>query len=141
MVDIRLYVLASGSGTGVELEWWQDVIANVGVWWNADAVIPANSPTPVTAPDVSPDWVLNNNLYPHVDIFDVATPSENVTWSNPSGTITSSGKRRAEAGLHNTLWLAWEVIDNSGVINNTVSGINYYLGANIWMSALYELHV
>lgn len=139
-VDIRLYVLVSGAGTGVELEWWQDVVANVGVYWDDNPVIPATVPTPISFPTPDEPWVLNNNLYPKVDIFDVASPTENITWSNPTGTIHVSGKRRSDPAQHNTLWLTWEVADNSGFINTTVASMNYYLGATFWVSALYELH-
>ena len=131
------YVLAAGAGTGVELQWWQDVIFNVGVWWDDSAVVPANSPTPITNPTVSPDWVCNEQLRPHVDVYDLGSPSENVSWSYPDGVIDVASKRKGLTGTAPSIWVAWEVFDPSGFINNVAGGLNYNLGVNCWLSCVF----
>lgn len=133
------YVIASGAGTGVQLQWWQDVIFNVGVWWVDNAVIPANSPTPITNNNISPNWVLNSKLDPHVDTFDVASPSESVSWK-PHGTdfdVSSERRGLVTVGPGPTVWVAYEVVDPSGIINTTVGGLKYSLGVNYWLECLF----
>lgn len=131
------YVFAGGAGTGVELQWWQDVIFNVGVWWDDAAVVPANSPTPITNSTVSPDWVCNEQLRPHVDVYDLGSPSENVSWTYPGGVIDVASKRKAATSTAPSVWVAWEVFDPSGFINQTEGGLFYGLGLNCWLSCLF----
>ena len=131
------YVLVAGAGSGFQLQWWQDVIFNVGVWWDDSAVVPANSPTPISNSTVSPDWVCNEQLRPHVDTYDVASPSENVSWTYPGGVIDVESKRKAQTGTAPSVWVAWEVFDPTGIINTTNSGEFYALGINAWLSCLF----
>lgn len=133
------YVIASGSGTGVQLQWWQDVIFNVGVWFDDSAVLPANSPTPITNNNVSPNWVLNSKLDPHLDSFDVASPSESVSWQPHAHDFDVAAERRGNvlSGAGVSVWLAYEVFDPSGIVNTTVAGLKYSLGVNYWLECLF----
>jgi len=139
-LDFRMYVSVEGSGGGFAEHWWQDVLAQVGVWWDSSAAAPSTSPTPITNPDPTPDWVINNTLYPHMDVYDVATPYEEVSWTSSTGTIDVFSKRRASSTQVNTLWLAWELNDPSSLINTTSGAFFYGLGCWWWFNALYELH-
>lgn len=133
------YVIASGAGTGVQLQWWQDVIFNVGVWFDDAVVLAANSPTPITNNNLSPNWVLNSKLDPHVDTFDVASPSESVSWKPHGSDFDVASERRGGvlSGAGVSVWVAYEVFDPSGIINTTVGGLKYSLGINYWMECLF----
>lgn len=137
-VDLELHVIAAGTGSGVAAGFWSEVLIVAALWWNDAAVVPANSPTPLTTTNTSPEYVFWDVLHPTVQYLDVATPTLGVTWRPEQGTIESFAQRKAEATLHNTAWLCWEVLDGSGLINTTSGGITYNLGASYATNLLYE---
>lgn len=132
----QAYVLVEGAATGVPLQWWQDVIVIAALWWNNDSVIPTISPTPITDTDVTPDWVCSEQCLPTVDVYDVATPSESVSWRYPGGVIDVETKRAHKTTTAPTLWLAWEIVDPEGLINTTVGTQTHSLGINAWLACL-----
>ena len=138
-VSVFGYVTAQGAGPGIRLQWWQDVIFQVALWWDNSAVVPATSPTPIATLDPSPNYLFSNALEPRMDVFDIATPHENVSWRPPEGIIDVSAKRKTTNATPPTVWLAYEVFDNSGIINTTTAGVTYSLGLHAAIEQLWEL--
>jgi hypothetical protein len=137
-IDLELSVLATGTGTGVAAGFWSEVLVVAALWWNDSSVVPSSSPTPITNINESPEYVFWDVLHPTVNYLDVATPTMAVTWKSSSGTIESFAQRKGEPTLHNTAWLTWEILDGSGLINTTSSGITYNLGGWYGSNLLYK---
>lgn len=141
ILDIEFFVTTAGTGTGVKPEWWQEVFVMVGVWWDNELTPPTISPTPIADPLFLPDWVLWNRLTAKVDIYDISTPYESVSWHNPTGQIDVLGKRTDFAKNGSRVWLAYEIFDGTSTINQTISGISYNLGVNATLSCLFKAAV
>lgn len=127
-LQIELSVVAGGSGTGVVEGWWTEVVVAVGLWPNANAVVPATSPTPLTNINDGTRWLLWDALSPEVQVNDIATPSQTVVWKYDSDVDETFSRITYEDPLLPSFWLAWEIDDGSGVINTTIGGIAYNLG-------------
>ncbi len=137
-VDLQLSVIAATTGGSISVDYWTEVLIAVGVWFQSSAVAPTTSDTPLTTP-TDPGWVIWDMLYPHVDIYDTGTPTSTVTWSSRGGLLESFAKRKAAVVGHGTtLWLAWETIDASGLINSVTATNTYYLGGASQTQALYD---
>lgn len=138
ILDIEMFVLVSGTGTGVLVKWWQEVFIMVGVWWENESPAPSVSPIPITDVTALPDWVIWNRLTPHVEIDDISSPTQTVFWRSLTGQIDVSSKRTDFAKNGSRVWLAYEIFDAVGVINTTVSSMTYDLGYNASLACLFK---
>jgi hypothetical protein len=126
---LNLSVVAGGTGSGVDFGWWTECLVAMALWRNTDSVVPANSPTPLTTTDTSPEYLQWEILSPTLQLNDTLTPAQVVTWEYKDSVIETFSRRKSEAVLTTTTWLAWEILDPNGIINTTVAGITYNLGA------------
>lgn len=129
-LQIEFSVTAGGAGSGVAVNWWQEVQIAVAAWRAMRSSPPATSPTPISAPVLGPpeEWLTWDLLTPRVQVYDQLSPFLQITWNPPKGEIEAFSRRKCSASLTPTTWLAWEVNDPLGVINTTIAGNAYNLG-------------
>lgn len=130
-------VITQGTGGGFSVDFWTDVIMCVGIWENDLHVPPTTSLTPISN-STDPGWLLIDYLYPEVSIYDTGTPAGAWAWKPKPGLLESFAQRKTTTGDEKTVWLTWEVVDPSGLINAGTSPISYELGAQGMIRFLYE---
>lgn len=136
-LDLQLSVDTTAVAGGIEELWWTEVLIVVGVQLILYSSLPTGSDRPLTE-ITGQEWIIWQMLYPQVNILDIATPGQVVTFSARSGIMESFAKRSNHTGLDNSLWLAWETIDATGTINSTMAGTTYALGGTIAVESLWE---
>lgn len=140
---LEIFVSAVSS-TGNLINFQIETVARVvmGVIAYDTASPPLASYLPITNPTSTPGssgWLQYEHMYPTVDWFkesDVETT--NVTWRSDPITVDTQARRRTTVGNEPSVWLAWEIDDQSGLINTTTAGTTYALGARFTMAMLTE---
>jgi len=132
--QIQLTVAFVGSaGNQVNFGVFNDTHAAAGLILFDTASPPATTPTPLSDPNGTGGqhgWAIWEPLYPSVAAFDPAAVETGVIHMNTGNLLVDSeSKRKTTPGHTPSLWLAWEINDASGLINNSVGGVTYALGA------------
>lgn len=128
----------SGSPTGLPVEFSTRVTWAVGLWLGNTADPAANSPLPITDANTD-EWLLWDALQSRVDSDDIAdTGMWRVTWETPSEGIDLQTRRNAVETNSNDLWLAWEVNDPFGVLNNSTDTYNAYVSG--WLAIRFLIY-
>lgn len=96
--------------------------------WLGDGTDPApNCPSVLDDADTA-DWLLWDAMQGRTDSDALAeTGVYRVLWATPAAGLDVQTRRNAVAGNANDLWLAWQVEDPFGVINNSTDTYNAYL--------------
>lgn len=135
--DVQMTVISTGTGSGFDPRIWSQMIIGVGIWWNAAASVPPISQTPISGAG-SDNWLIIGALYPTVESYDVASPFTAVAFNPKPGTLESFGQRKVPATQTGSIWLAWEVVDPTGLVNAGGAGVAYSLGFMGQLSCLIE---
>lgn len=134
--------IVSSTGNLINFQAETVVRAMMGVIAYDTASPPLASFLPITNSTSTPGssgWLQWEHMHPTVDFFkesDVETA--NITWRTDPITVDTQSRRRTTAGNVPSVWLAWELDDQSGLINTTTSGTTYALGARFSMAMLTE---
>lgn len=138
---LELYVgIVSSSGSLINFQVAEVVTAAMGLIMYDSASPPAASATPLTDfadPAGSSGWLQWEYMRPTVTYFkesDVETAV--VTYRCDPLTIDTQARRRTTVGNVPSVWLAWELDDQSGLINTVTSGTTYALGARYMQESL-----
>lgn len=103
---------------------------------------PLASYLPITNSTSTPGssgWLQYEEMTPTVDFYKTTDVEvANFTWRTDPITLDTQSRRRTTSGNGPTLWLAWEIDDQSGLINTTTDGTTYGLGAKYTMDAFIE---
>lgn len=132
--QIQLTVAFVGSaGNQTNFGVFNDTHAAAGIILFDTASPPATTPTPLTDPNGTGGqhgWAVWEPLYPSVVAFDPITVETGVVHMDTAYKLVDSESRRKTTPGHTpSLWLAWEINDAGGLINNSVGGVTYALGA------------
>lgn len=140
---LEIYVAAvSSTGNLVNFAGMNNVEIAMGIIGYDHATPPSTTPTPLTDPanpSGSLGWLIYEYMYPTVNFFkesDVETATW--TWRTDPITLDVQTRRKTTPGNQPSVHLAWELIDTSGLLNNTVSGTTYALGARYSIQVLGE---
>lgn len=133
-LDLELSVIGAGTGTGVDAAFWSECLVAAALWWSSATTTPSVSSLPLS--DITDEFVAWEKLYPTVNYLDATAAAIGVTWKGALGTIESFGQRRNPITQNGSLWIAWEISDPNNIINNTVSGVTYNLGATLLSNCL-----
>lgn len=121
---------STGGATGFDIDWWQNVSIDFGVCLTNGASSAPNPESPDTVPP-NQRWLIWQRLIPRAEVYDLGTPYCQLTAEPTEEVLESFGQVDVPATGVSALWLAWNVLDPSGLIGTTTAGfIKWSLGYN-----------
>lgn len=116
-LDLTVQQEVTGTGTGVNIGWWYDVTAVMGLYLTSGAATAPNPPFPLDSA-TNDNWIMWQPLKHALVVYDIASPYLEHVWRLPE-TAEVRSQRICPAGQVSTLWVVWQVNDPSNTINNT----------------------
>lgn len=142
IVTMELGVVAQATGTAaINQAFMDDSEFAYGLVMTDQPIAPTVSPTPFTNPNANApsDWGQWEYLQPTVLYQDLNSPQiQIVSWRTPTP-VDTQFRRLATTGNQANVWLPWEILDGSGLIGNTVSGVTYSVYARFSAQVLFRV--
>lgn len=142
ITNVELGVVAQATGAAqIDQTFTNFSEVAYGVVMTDQPLAPSVSPTPLTNPNaLAPsDWGQWEYLNPITLYQDLNAPQIQITSWRTAAPVDTQFRRLATTGNQANIWLAWEILDGSGLIGTTTAGVTYSLYARFAVEILFHI--
>lgn len=122
--------------TGIQIDWWQNVILTWGVYLTSGATTAPNPPDPHTNPPTTRAIIWGAGHFVP-EVYDTGAVYLQLSARPNPQVLESFSQELAPTGQVSALWLSWHIDDPANVIGHTVATVQYQYGYTYHVKTLW----